>query len=118
MKSFLMSAISPPSADRTPGAVGTTTCVMPSSAARKQAIIGPAPPNAWSANSRGSVPEREMSLLTSIYMPEMAISDDGLRRLLDASADPLGDLADRRTRLADIDLDGAVAEVRLSHEAP
>ena len=47
---------------------------MPSSLARKHASIGPAPPNACIANSRGSMPSREMSLLTSTYMPETATS--------------------------------------------
>ena len=73
MKSFLTSAMRPPSAESTPGVVGMTTCDTPTSAARKQAIIGPAPPNACNAKLRGSTPAREISFETSRYMPETAI---------------------------------------------
>ena len=74
MKSLFTSAMRPPSALSTPGVGGITTCVIPSSLARKHASIGPAPPNACIANSRWSMPSREMSLLTSTYMPDTAMS--------------------------------------------
>ena len=72
MKSFLMSAIRPPKALSTPGTRGTTTSRIPSSRARKQAIIGPAPPKAISDSSRGSLPWRDTSFETSRYMPDTA----------------------------------------------
>ena len=45
-----------PSADSTPETTGTTTRRMPSSSAIAAACSGPAPPNATSARSRGSIP--------------------------------------------------------------
>ncbi len=63
----------PPSAESTPGVSGTTTSRMPSSRARKQAIIGPAPPKARQEKSRGSMPKRDTRALTSVYMPDTAM---------------------------------------------
>jgi hypothetical protein len=48
MKSLRMSVMSRPSADWAPGVSGTTMRVMPSSAARREAWSGPAPPNGTS----------------------------------------------------------------------
>ena len=73
MKSLFISAINPPSALNTPGVGGTSTSRIRSSRARKHAIIGPAPPNARHANSRGSIPNRETSPLTSWNIPDTAI---------------------------------------------
>jgi hypothetical protein len=45
---------------------------MPSSRARKQPSIGPAPPNGIKVKSRGSTAKRAISLLTSTNISEIA----------------------------------------------
>ena len=49
-------ACSMPQAEKAPGKRGTTVSAMPSSRARNTACIGPAPPKATRAESRGSMP--------------------------------------------------------------
>ena len=72
MKSLRMSAISPPYAESTPGVGGMTVRRMPRSRARRQPVIGPAPPKARRVNERGSAPWRDRSFDTSRYIPEIA----------------------------------------------
>ncbi len=54
--SYLRSLVSRPIAEVMPGYGGTITSGMPSDSATSAACIGPAPPKATSANSRGSWP--------------------------------------------------------------
>ena len=117
MKSFLTSATSPPSAESTPGAVGIRTWRMPNSRARKQPSIGPAPPNASSVKSRGSMPWREASLPTSRYMPETAtwmMASAACSRPRPSFA---AIVADGGARLLDIDGDRVVADVAVADDA-
>ena len=61
-----------PSAQSVPGARGTKTVGMPTSRASSAPTSGPAPPNATSAKSRGSIPARERILVNAAYMFDTA----------------------------------------------
>ena len=95
MKSFFTSATSPPSAESTPGVVGTRTEGMPSSRASRQAVIGPPPPKASRLNSRRSTPWCAASLLTSRYIPDTAtwITASAAERRSRPSAFAIGSIA-------------------------
>ena len=60
-----LSEKSRPSALKTPGAGGTSTCRIPSARAISTPVSGPLPPNAHSAKSRGSRPRYVVTALTA-----------------------------------------------------
>jgi len=68
------SAISIPIADAFPGKSGTSTRGIRSDRATAAAWSGPAPPNAKSANRRGSYPRSIDTILIALAMFSLAIS--------------------------------------------
>ena len=72
-KSCLRSATKQPSAFVIPGRVGIKTSGIPSSRARAEACIGPAPPNANKEKSRGSLPRDKETIRVAPAIRVVAI---------------------------------------------
>ncbi|MNC89030.1 hypothetical protein D3C83_49180 [compost metagenome] len=72
--------MSAPKAQKLPGRSGTTTREISSSSAMKAACIGPAPPKAISANSRGSWPRA-----TEISLMALTMRATAMRRMPSAA---------------------------------